>query len=55
MAGQWNRLTSKALADGLDDGVIFNVIGVVGLQLCGDTSQRSLEGVLGGSVNHLGL
>ena len=52
---QLRRLTGEALADGLDDGVVFDVVGVVGLELNGDTSQGSLESLLGGSVDHLGL
>jgi hypothetical protein len=49
------RLSSKTLADGLEDGFVFDVISVIGLQLGGNASERSLEGLLGGSVDHLGL
>lgn len=34
---------------------MLNVVGVVGLELGGDTSEGALEGLLGGSVDHLGL
>lgn len=53
--GQGQDLSSKTLADGLDDGVPFDVILVVGLELCGDTSEGALESLLGRSVDHLGL
>lgn len=49
------RLTSKTLADGLDDAVVLNVVGVVGLQLVSNTGKSSLERLFGGGVNHLGL
>lgn len=49
------RLTSKTLADGLEDGVVFDVISVVGLELGGNAGERSLESLLGRSVDHLGL
>ena len=49
------RLTSKTLADGLEDGVVFDVISVVGLELGGNAGERSLESLLGGGVDHLGL
>lgn len=49
------HLAGEALADGLDDGVVFDVVGVVGLELNGDAGQGSLESLLGGSVDHLGL
>lgn len=49
------RLSSETLADGLDDGVVLDVVGVVGLQLDGDTGECSLQGFLGGGVDHLGL
>lgn len=48
-------LTGKTLADSLDDGVVLNVIGVIGLQLSSNSGEGSLEGLLGGSVDHLGL
>ena len=44
-----------ALADRLEDGVVLNVIGVVGLELGGDAIEGALQGLLGRSVNHLGL
>lgn len=49
------RLSGKTLADGLEDGVVFDVISVIGLQLGGNAGERSLKGLLGGSVDHLGL
>lgn len=49
------RLTSKALADRLDDGVIFDVVGVVDLQLRRDAGERPLQSLLGRGVDHLGL
>lgn len=45
----------ETLADGLDDGVPLDVIGIVGLVLDGNTGECSLEGLLGRSVDHLGL
>ena len=45
----------KTLADSLEDGVVLNVVRVVGLQLAGNAGERTLQGLLGGSVNHLGL
>lgn len=49
------HLSGETLADGLDDGVVFDVIAVVGLQLDGNAGQGLLEALLGGGVNHLGL
>lgn len=49
------HLTGETLADGLEDGIVLNVIGVVGLELGGNASQASLQGLLGGGVDHLGL
>lgn len=49
------RLSSKTLADVLEDGVVFDVIRVVGLVLVGNAGECSLESLLGGSVDHLGL
>lgn len=53
--GQPASLAGEAFADGLEDGVVLNVVRVVGLELGGDTGQGALEGVLGGGVDHLGL
>jgi len=50
-----SNLSSKALADGLDDGVVLNVVRVVGLQLGGNAGEGTLESLLGRSVDHLGL
>jgi hypothetical protein len=49
------RLGSKTLADVLEDGIVFDVISVIGLVLGRNAGERSLEGLLGGSVDHLGL
>ena len=49
------HLFSKTLADGLEDGVVLDVVGVVGLQLGGDTSEGALQSLLGRGVDHLGL
>lgn len=46
---------SKALADSLDDAVVLNVVRVVGLELSSDAGEGTLQGLLGRSVNHLGL
>lgn len=46
---------SKTLADGLEDGVVLDVVGVVGLELGGDTSEGALQSLLGRGVDHLGL
>lgn len=48
------HLTSHALADGLENGVVLDVVGIVGLELGRNTSERALQGLLGGGVNHLG-
>lgn len=45
----------ETLADGLEDGVVLNVIGVVGLELGGNAGEGALQGLLGRSVDHLGL
>src|SRR3569833_1545484 len=52
---QGGCLTSQALADGFQDCVVLDVVGVVGLELGGDAVERSLEGLLGRGVHHLGL
>lgn len=49
------RLGSSTLADLGQDGVVLNVVAVIGLDLDGDTAQGALQGILGGGVNHLGL
>lgn len=46
---------SETLRNGLDDAVVFDVIGVVGLEFGGNAGESALEGLLGGSVDHLGL
>jgi hypothetical protein len=50
-----SNLSSKALADGLDDGIVLNVVRVVSLQLGGNAGEGTLESLLGRSVDHLGL
>lgn len=40
------HLGSRPLADELDDGIVLDVIGIVGLQLSGDAGEGSLEGLL---------
>lgn len=49
---------SSCLAAGggaLDDLAVLNVVGVVGLDVNGDTVEGALESVLGGGVHHAGL
>lgn len=48
-------LAGHALADLGQDGVVLDVVGVVGLDLDGDAAQGALQGVLGRRVHHLGL
>lgn len=48
-------LAGHALADLSQDGVVLDVVGVVGLDLDGDAAQGALQGVLGRGVHHLGL
>lgn len=47
--------SSSALADGLDQLLPLDVIGVVGLHLGSETREGTLQGLLGGGVDHLGL
>lgn len=44
---------SLALADGLEDGLVLNVVAVVCLNLGGDTGQGAAQSLLGGGVDHL--
>lgn len=49
---------SSCLAAGggaLDDLAVLNVVGIVGLDVNGDTVEGALESVLGGGVHHAGL
>lgn len=46
---------SKTFADGLEDGIVLDVVGVVGLELSGDTSEGALQSLFGRGVDHLGL
>lgn len=52
---QTPRLAGHALADLVQDGVVLDVVGVVGLDLDGDAAECALQGVLGRGVHHLGL
>ena len=49
------RLGGKAFADGLEDRLVLNVVGIVGLELSSNAGQSALKGVLGRGVDHLGL
>lgn len=49
------HLAGETLADSLDDAVVLDVVGVVGLELGSNAGEGSLEGLLGGGVDHLGL
>ena len=53
--GDSERGLSETLGNGLDDAVVFDVVGVVGLEFGGNARESALEGLLGGSVDHLGL
>jgi len=44
-----------ALGDSVDDVVVLNVIGVVGLDVGGETVESALDGFLGGRVHHAGV
>jgi len=48
-------LCGSALADSLENRLPLDVVVVVGLELGRDAGERALEGLLGGSVDHLGL
>ena len=47
----WANL-STTLGNAAEDGVEFNVVGVIGLDFGGETIQRALDGFLGGRVHH---
>jgi hypothetical protein len=47
------RLTAGGSA--LDDAVVLDVVGVVGLDVNSEAVERTLEGILGGRVHHAGL
>lgn len=54
----WRRKRIFRLAAGgslLDDAVVLDVIGVVGLNIDGKAVERALESVLGRRVHHAGL
>lgn len=44
-----------ALGDFLYNAVVFDVVGVIGLNIRGKTVQCTLEGILGGRVHHAWL
>ena len=44
-----------ALGDSGDDALVLDVIGVVGLDVGGETVEGALDGFLGGRVHHAGL
>lgn len=39
----------------LDDAVVLDVVGIVGLDVNSEAVERALEGILGGRVHHAGL
>lgn len=44
-----------ALGDSRDNIVVLDVVGVVSLDISGETVERALDGFLGGGVHHAGL
>jgi len=48
-------LALTALRDSADDVVVLDVIGVVGLNVSGETVESTLDGFLGGRVHHTGV
>jgi hypothetical protein len=44
-----------ALGDSGDDALVLDVIGVVGLDVGGETVEGALDGFLGGRIHHAGL
>lgn len=51
----FDRSRLAAGGGALDDGVLLNVVGVVGLDVDGNAVERALEGVLGRGVHHARL
>lgn len=49
------RLCVHLGKDGVEDGAVLKVVRVVGLELIGEALEGSLESLLGGGVDHLGL
>lgn len=49
------RLCVHLGKDGVVDGFVLKVVRVVGLDLIGEALEGSLESLLGGGVDHLGL
>jgi hypothetical protein len=44
-----------AFGDSADDAVVFDVVGVVGLDVGCETVEGALDGFFGGGVHHAGL
>lgn len=53
--GQNEPSCLAALGDSGDDGVVLNVVRVVGLDVGSKTVEGALDGFLGGRVHHAGL
>lgn len=53
-AGRW-RMRLATGGGALDDFAVLDVVGVVGLDVDGETVEGALEGLLGGGVHHAGL
>ena len=51
----WLVVNLSALCHLGQDAVVLNVIGVVGLNVSGETVKRALECVLGSRVHHAGV
>lgn len=49
------RLCVNLGKDGVEDRVVLKIVRVVGLDLIGEALEGSLESLLGGGVDHLGL
>lgn len=49
----WTGLA--ALGDAAEDGLVLDIVGVVGLDVGGEAVERTLQGVLGGGIHHAGL
>lgn len=45
----------SALGDSANDALVFDVVGVVGLNVGGQTVESALDGFLRGRVHHAGL
>lgn len=53
--GKSDDLTGHAFAHGLENVIVLDIVGVIGLDLSCDARERALEGFLGRGVDHLGL